>query len=43
MVHHTLHNAMDWVQEVRVLAHGQDCVDLRIQQIVAEENKHTII
>lgn len=40
MIHHALHDAMDRVQEVCVLAHGQDCVDLGVQQVVAEEHTH---
>lgn len=38
MVHHTLDNAMDGVQEVNILAHGQHSVDLGVQQVVAVED-----
>lgn len=34
VVDHTLDNAMDRVQQVGVLAHGQQCTDFGIQQIV---------
>lgn len=34
MVDHTLDDAMDRVQEVGVLAHGQQCTDLGVQKIV---------
>lgn len=37
MVHHTLDDAVDRIQEVGVLAHGQDRVDLGVQQVVAED------
>lgn len=37
MVDHTLDDAVDRVQEVCVLAHGQHSVDLGVQQIVAEK------
>lgn len=30
MVHHTLDDAVDRIQEVGVLAHGQDSVDLGV-------------
>lgn len=41
MVNHTLDDAVDGVQEVGVLAHGQHSVDLRVQQVVAERDTHT--
>lgn len=34
VVDHALDDSMDRVQEVGVLAHGQQCTDLGIQQIV---------
>lgn len=37
VVHHALDDAVDRVQEVGVLAHGQHSVDLGVQQVVAEE------
>lgn len=37
MVHHALDDAVDGVQEVGVLAHGQHSVDLGVQQVVSEE------
>lgn len=37
VVHHTLDDAVDGIQEVGVLAHGQHSVDLGVQQVVAEE------
>lgn len=39
MVHYTLDDAMDGVQEVGVLAHGQHSVDLGVQEVVAEREK----
>lgn len=42
MVDHTLDDAVDRVQEVGVLAHGQQSVDLGVQQVVAVEGRtHT--
>ena len=47
MVHHALHDAVDGVQEVGVLAHGQHSVDLGVQQVVAAEetqrHKHLLL
>lgn len=40
MVHHALYDAVDRVQEVGVLAHGQHSVDLGVQQVVAEEETY---
>lgn len=40
MVDHTLDDAVDGVQEVGVLAHGQQGADLGVQQVVPET--HTI-
>lgn len=37
VVHHALDDAVDRVQEVGVLAHGQHSVDLGVQQVVSEE------
>lgn len=37
VVHHALDDAVDRVQKVGVLAHGQHSVDLGVQQVVAEE------
>lgn len=37
VVHHALDDAVDGVQEVGVLAHGQHSVDLGVQQVVSEE------
>ena len=37
MVDHVLHDAVHRVQEVGVLAHGQQRVDLGVQKVVAEE------
>lgn len=36
MVDHTLDDAVDGVQEVGVLTHGQHSVDFRVQQVVSE-------
>lgn len=41
MVDHALDDAVDRVQQVGVLAHGQHRVDLRVQQVVAEEETCT--
>lgn len=41
VVHHALHDPVDRVQEVGVLAHGQHSVDLGVQQVVAEEEPRT--
>lgn len=41
MVHHTLDDAVDRIEEVGVLAHGQHSVDLGVQQVVAEEKRYT--
>lgn len=37
MVHHALDDAMDGVQQIGVLAHGQHSVDLGVQQVVTME------
>lgn len=42
MVDHTLNDAMHWVQQVGILAHGQQRVDLGVQQVVAEERRKRI-
>lgn len=39
VVHYALDDAVDRVQEVGVLAHGQHSVDLGVQQVVAEETQ----
>lgn len=41
MVHHTLDDAVDRIQEVGVLTHGQDSVDLGVKQVVAKEKTDT--
>ena len=41
MVDNTLDDAMDGVQQVGILAHGQECIDLGVQQIVAGERGHS--
>lgn len=41
MVHHTLDDTVDRIQEVGVLAHGQHSVDLGVQQVVAKEESYT--
>lgn len=43
VVHHALHDAVDGVQEVGVLAHGQHSVDLGVQQVVAEERANGVM
>lgn len=35
MIDHVLNDAVDRVQEVRILAHGKDGADLGVQQVVA--------
>lgn len=42
VVHHALDNAVDGIQEVGVLAHGQHSVDLGVQQVVAEEETNIL-
>lgn len=42
MVHDALDDAVDGIQEVGVLAHGQHSVDLGVQQVVAEEETNTL-
>ena len=39
MVDHTLNDAMHWVQQVGILAHRQQRVDLGVQQVVAEKRR----
>ena len=41
VVNHALDDAVDRVQQVGVLAHGQHSVDLGVQQVVAEEETCT--
>ena len=40
MVNYVLDDAVHWVQKVGVLAHGQQCVYLGVQKIVAEKDIH---
>lgn len=43
MIDHTLDDAMDRVQEVGVLTHGQQRTDLGVQKIMPVAETHTVI